>query len=273
MVEKAVNPHSDVSALSPGHKLARRCALILLLLLLLLFPALSYAQEREGRVRKVIDGDTIMMDTGEKIRYIGIDAPESDQYFYKEAKRRNAELLSGKVVRFVVCEKTPMDKYGRTLAWVYVDNVSVSEALVKEGYARKLIISPCADAFDAHLTRYEKEANDKGLGIWSKAAVKRSNLPAVAVSEAAASVGKHVRVTGRVADVRERGKIIIITFRGEKACGFRAVVFKDTLGEFKMSHLDPMKLKGRDVAVSGAVRKYKCRTEIVLRSPEQLEVL
>ena len=73
-----------------------------------------------SRVKWVIDGDTILLEDGRKVRYAGIDTPERHEPFYRKATRRNIELVKGKVVRLVICKQKPRDRFGRTLAWVYV---------------------------------------------------------------------------------------------------------------------------------------------------------
>ena len=97
-------------------------------------------QEETYSVVKVIDGDTIKLENGEVVRYIGIDTPETVhpskpvQCFGKEASDKNKELVEGKVVKL---EKdiTNKDKYGRILRYVWVGDLFVNDELVRQGYA------------------------------------------------------------------------------------------------------------------------------------------
>lgn len=118
------------------------------------------------RVKYVIDGDTIVTGGGEKIRYAGIDTPERGEPFYEEARARNRGLVLGSIVRLEICMEKPRDRFGRVLAWVYVNDVSVEETLLGEGLARVITIPPCglkrADRFKV----IEGEAREMGLGIW-----------------------------------------------------------------------------------------------------------
>src|SRR4030042_4822810 len=93
---------------------------VLLLSVLLLLPLACKQPSDTVTVVEVIDGDTIVVEGGYHVRYIGIDSPEIDEFFYIEAKQMKAELLDGKKVRL---EKdiTDSDKYGRLLRYVYVD--------------------------------------------------------------------------------------------------------------------------------------------------------
>ncbi|MGE6486856.1 thermonuclease family protein [Paenisporosarcina sp. NPDC076898] len=122
------------------------------------------------------DGDTIrVMYNGvdEPVRYLLIDTPETNhprlgkQPFGPEAKERNRALVnSGKLtLEFDIGEKR--DKYGRLLAYVYVDGKSVQEILIREGLARVAYAYP---PNIRHLTLYEeaqKEAQSKRAGFWA----------------------------------------------------------------------------------------------------------
>lgn len=125
---------------------------------------------------RTIDGDTIKIRYGGKeqnVRYLLIDTPETNhpqlgkQPFGEQAKERNRELLAdGEVaIEFDIGQRT--DKYGRLLAYVYVNGESVQENLLEEGLARVGYVYPPSTR---HLERFElaeKRAKDKGFGIWS----------------------------------------------------------------------------------------------------------
>ncbi len=86
------------------------------------------------RVQRIIDGDTVVLENGQKLRYIGIDTPERNECFYKEAMEENKKLVEGKEVRLEK-DKSETDKYGRLLRYVWVDNTMINELLVREGFA------------------------------------------------------------------------------------------------------------------------------------------
>jgi micrococcal nuclease len=88
-----------------------------------------------GKVIGVADGDTITVLSDKrplKIRLYGIDCPEKRQPFGKRAKQFTSDLVFGKVVDI---EPIAIDRYGRTVAFVRVGNLSVNEELIKEGLA------------------------------------------------------------------------------------------------------------------------------------------
>jgi endonuclease YncB( thermonuclease family) len=86
-----------------------------------------------GKVIGVADGDTITVlrdKQPHKIRLYGIDCPEKRQPFGKRAKQFTSQLVFGKVVEV---EPIATDRYGRTVAFVRVENITVNEELIKEG--------------------------------------------------------------------------------------------------------------------------------------------
>ena len=115
-------------------------------------------------VTEVIDGDTIVIEGGHHVRYVGIDAPERDEYYYLEAKRMNQELVAGKRVKL---EKDISDKdsYGRLLRYVYVDHAFVNAEMVRRGYAWAIAYPPDVK-YQVYLEAMEKEARQTKRGVW-----------------------------------------------------------------------------------------------------------
>ncbi|MEM7824738.1 MAG: thermonuclease family protein, partial [Candidatus Aenigmatarchaeota archaeon] len=97
--------------------------------------------EKTFNVTKVLDGDTIEIETGEKVRLLGINAPEINEHYYQEAKDRLAELVNGKLVK-LEAGREDKDIYGRLLRYVFVDDVFVNLQLLREGYATVYITNP-----------------------------------------------------------------------------------------------------------------------------------
>jgi micrococcal nuclease len=125
---------------------------------------------RDVLVTRVVDGDTIEIEGGQKVRYIGIDTPEiADprkpvQCFAKEASNKNKELVEGKRVRLEK-DVSETDKYGRLLRYVYVGDTFVNEILVKEGYAFSSTYPPDVK-YQSLFQAAEKEAQQAGRGLW-----------------------------------------------------------------------------------------------------------
>ncbi len=127
--------------------------------------------DRLAVVQRAVDGDTIALEGGEKVRYIGIDAPETVhpekpvQCWGPESSLFNKSLVEGKTVslKFDV-ERT--DMYGRTLAYVYLeDGLFVNAELVRTGNAISHPFEPNL-AYTSLFKSLEKEAKKSGAGLW-----------------------------------------------------------------------------------------------------------
>lgn len=125
------------------------------------------------QVTRIVDGDTIHVDLDGRdtsVRLIGIDTPEKQgpytqlECYGEEATRHTAELLDGRTVdlEFDV-ERT--DRYGRTLAYVWLGDQLVNETILRDGYAQLLTIPPDV----AYVDRFrvaERDAREAGRGLW-----------------------------------------------------------------------------------------------------------
>lgn len=123
------------------------------------------------KVVKVIDGDTITLENGEVVRYIGIDTPETThpskpvQCFGKEASEKNKELVEGKMVR-IEKDVSERDKYNRLLRYVWVGDIFINDYLVREGYAYASTYPPDVKYSDQFL-KAQQEAREKKKGLWA----------------------------------------------------------------------------------------------------------
>ena len=122
-----------------------------------------------ARVTQVIDGDTIIIEGGYRIRYIGIDTPEIHpelEVYGKEALQANRKLVEDKIVR-LERDVSQTDKYGRLLRYVYVDNIFVNAELMRQGLAQAKAYPPDIKYQD-YLEKLETEARQAGRGMWAK---------------------------------------------------------------------------------------------------------
>jgi micrococcal nuclease len=123
-------------------------------------------------VERVIDGDTIKLVNGERVRYIGIDTPELHhpkkpvEYYAREAKDFNANLVGSKTVRLEF-DVQQRDRFGRLLAYVYVDDIFVNAKIIEEGYAKILTIPPNVKYAEKFL-KLQRQARDQNRGLWAK---------------------------------------------------------------------------------------------------------
>jgi micrococcal nuclease len=123
-----------------------------------------------ARVVAVLDGDTIVIDGGEKVRYAGLNTPETHhpdklpEYCGQEALEANRRLVAGKTVRLEF-EERQRDKYGRLLAYVYVDSLFVNAELIRQGYAQ---VTTYKDNQRHHddFARLQQDAIAARRGMW-----------------------------------------------------------------------------------------------------------
>ena len=125
------------------------------------------ATEGLSKVARVIDGDTIEIAGGVRVRYIGIDAPEvhsGEEAYGREAWAVNREMVEGKLVRLEK-DVSERDRYGRLLRYVYVDDVFVNGELVRLGCAQSVAYAPDTK-HQRLLDELEDEARDAHRGLW-----------------------------------------------------------------------------------------------------------
>lgn len=144
------------------------------LFFLLLLPFLSagetYSVYIVSQVQRVIDGDTIVLQDGKVVRYLGINSPERNEPFYEEAKRENEILLKRRKIKVVLDSKYLYDKGGRLLGYVFVDSLMVNAELLRRGYAHLFCLQP----FEYYPVFYrcQEEARRSNLGLWRLEAYK-----------------------------------------------------------------------------------------------------
>lgn len=139
----------------------------------------------DSTVERVVDGDTIVVTGGIRVRLIGVDTPETKdprktvQCFGREAADHTSQLLApGTKVRLVYdVERT--DRYGRMLAYVYrlADGVFVNAALIRDGYAQVATFPPNV----AHVEEFlelQRQARAAGRGLWSACSQDRTSQKA-----------------------------------------------------------------------------------------------
>ncbi len=133
-------------------------------------------EREEVKVTRVIDGDTIEIEGGRRIRYIGIDTSERGGCFFLEATNKNKEFVEGKTITLEK-DVSETDRYGRLLRYVYVGDTFVNEILVKEGFAQVYTYPPDVKYSERFLAA-QRQARDNNLGFWSACQNTASAKPA-----------------------------------------------------------------------------------------------
>ncbi len=124
------------------------------------------------KVKRVIDGDTIELENGDRVRLIGIDTPETVhpskavEYYGKEASDFTKRMVEGKRVK-IEFDLQKRDKYGRLLAYVFLeDGTFLNAELLKQGYANISTYPPNVKYVE-EFSRLEREARENVRGLWA----------------------------------------------------------------------------------------------------------
>lgn len=143
----------------------------------------KYGINFEGRlhlVEQVVDGDTLVIEDGIRVRLLGIDAPESTECFGEEAKGELVRLVLGQEV-LLEKDQTASDGFDRLLRYVILhnedpeaDDVMVNKEMVRGGYAKSFYIKPNR-RYLSQLQAAQGEAEEEGLGMWGECEYDKSS--------------------------------------------------------------------------------------------------
>ena len=184
-------------------------------------------------VVRVIDGDTIEIEGGERVRYIGIDTPETVdprkpvQCFGVEASDKNKELVYGAKVRLTK-DVTERDKYGRLLRYVWIGDAMINLELVQQGFAYSYSYPPDVKYQDLFV-KAQGVAREAKRGLWSSCSAGAPVQPETTATQEAGSGGS-CAIKGNISSSGEKiyhipgcgsyGKTRIDEARGERwFCG------------------------------------------------------
>jgi micrococcal nuclease len=168
---------------------------LLFLFLVFSFVSISYGKVQEHkiyRVQRVIDGDTFILNTGDHVRLIGIDAPEMEDNakLKRDIEERHLSekseiamgrrsysftknLIAGKKIR-IEFDKDKYDEYKRALVYAYLTNGTfINAKIIEAGYAYVYSVKPNLK----HLRQFErlyKRARENHRGLWKESRPKSS---------------------------------------------------------------------------------------------------
>lgn len=124
----------------------------------------------EGKVVRVVDGDTLELESGVKLRLLLTDTPETTSgkadCYGAQAVERTQAITEGKTVQLSYDDARCQDMFGRTLAYVKVGGVELNSTLVKDGLACTLFIAPAGASRRDEFETYEVEAKTARTGMW-----------------------------------------------------------------------------------------------------------
>jgi len=241
-------------------------------------------------VTKIIDGDTVVVEGGYHVRLLGIDADESGYPCYESAKSRLEELVLNKEVRLEK-DQTDVDQYDRCLRYIFLGDKNISSQLTKEGLAIARFYPPDVK-YQEEITQAEKEAIDGKVGCkwsafaeaaadegekgqlqWEKLTTEKLGYDVVDACDAGQYLGRELIVEGKVADAYHDSKSNTVFFNFEKAypnqC-FTGVIFSSNLYKFVQNPEDYY--SNKTVRIMGEIREYQGKPEIILETPNQIEI-
>jgi micrococcal nuclease len=141
---------------------------ILILLILagyLVFINYQQSSDSTYEVSDIIDGDTIKLTNGERVRLIGINTPEKGQPYFQQATDRLEELIGSNPVKLEKDEEDK-DQYGRWLRYIYINDTFVNLEMVKSGFAIAYEFQPNVKHSDK-FNEAEQKARESEIGIWA----------------------------------------------------------------------------------------------------------
>jgi endonuclease YncB( thermonuclease family) len=120
------------------------------------------------RVVKVIDGDTVELLGGDRLRLLGVDTPESGEPLHDEATAFLARHTLGKTISIEYAERR-RDRYGRLLGFLYVDSFHINRALLDSGYACLYLFkdNELESPVIAQLLSAQQDAIKRQVGLWA----------------------------------------------------------------------------------------------------------
>lgn len=215
----------------------------------------------------VFDGDTIALQDGRRIRFLGINTPEVEhknepgQAFGAEAAAQLRQWLPKGVSVGLVFDQEKRDKYGRMLAHVYLERGdSLNARLLRLGYAMTLVVPP-NQKFIACYDEAERQARDAGRGLWTHADYRPKAADAITDD-----YDGFAFVSGVVRAVGESRDSVWINYRGDLALR----ILKTDIANFAAFPLDT--LAGKTLTARGWIHPSRRGPRMLIRHPAALRI-
>jgi endonuclease YncB( thermonuclease family) len=222
-----------------------------------------------GKVTRVVDGRSVMLEDGREVQISGIEAPALRELPSAPAKAALEAILLGQVVE-LRGHQDVTDRYGRTVAFLIRqdDAIDVAGELLARGHAR--VAAQIGDAACAtELLSRERVARTSKLGLWSEPyydVIEARNAP-----QLLAARGRFSLVEGKVLSVRESGGTIYLNFGRRWSEALTVTISKRHERIFSGAGLSLKRLESRTVRIRGWIEERN-GPRIEANRPEQIEV-
>jgi len=143
-------------------------------------------EQKKYQVEKVIDGDTIVINfehNKTRVRLIGLNTPEARNFkerkkecFGLEASKKAKEILNNKTITLELDpSQSKYDKYGRLLAYIFVDGINFAKLMISSGYGYEYTYHGQKYKYQKEFKEAQKRAEKKKLGLWAEESCKDFN--------------------------------------------------------------------------------------------------
>lgn len=143
---------------------------------------INYDDARLYYVKRAVDGDTLLLDDGERVRLFGVDTPETEKEdtpgepLGEEAYQFTRDFAEGKQIRMEF-DRERRDQYHRILAYVYVGDRMLNEELIRAGLTRAETRFAYSPVMQKRFVAVEREAREARRGLWATNGNSNPNRP------------------------------------------------------------------------------------------------
>ena len=221
---------------------------------------------RKANVTAVIDGDTVVVDSTQRVRLMGIDSTEVGSECYNEAKDWLTQKINGTEVRM---EIVGQGTYNRNLSYIFYKDANINKMLVRRGLAYTHYFD-LDGKYTSDLIDAERESINKNTGcLWEE------NISDPEESIYACEAGDYVSevkvVEGRIEEVNSNQRITYLNFEGEYPDNcFTGIVWKNYKQRFPKNLSS---YENKTVRIEGLITTYDGNPQIELRDAAQVEIL
>jgi endonuclease YncB( thermonuclease family) len=219
-----------------------------------------------------LDARSFMTDDRREVRLAGLEVPPADSAAGRAGRAALDALVAGKTVTLKGLGQKPgaaEDRYGRIVAYGYVGETSVQQALLRDGHgwvAARIGSKPCADM----LFSAEADARQAGRGLWAEPELRPKS--AANPDDVRANKGRYTLIEGVVLSVRDSSATTYLNFGRRFTRDFSVTIARRDARLFTAAGIAPKQLQGKRIRVRGII-EMRSGPIIEATRPEQIELI